>query len=54
MVLIALALIAEHRSAARLDLAGVNRAFFLVNAIVGGVFLAAVGADLFAFPSAMR
>jgi 4-hydroxybenzoate polyprenyltransferase len=54
MVLIALALIAEHRSAARLNLAGINRAFFLVNAIVGGVFLASVGADLFIFPSALR
>jgi 4-hydroxybenzoate polyprenyltransferase len=39
---IALMLIYEHRSAARLDLAGINRAFFLSNAIVGAIFLAAV------------
>jgi 4-hydroxybenzoate polyprenyltransferase len=47
MVLIAAALFYEHRSAARLDVAGINRAFFVVNAWVGGLFLAGVAVDLF-------
>jgi len=45
MPLIAAALFYEHRSAARLDLAGINRAFFQSNAFVGLVFLVAVGID---------
>ena len=40
-------LIYEHRSAARLDVAGVNRAFFLSNAIVGALFVAGVAVDVF-------
>lgn len=47
MLLVAGALVYEHRSAARLDLAGINRAFFLVNACVGGIFLAGVAVDIF-------
>jgi hypothetical protein len=41
-VLVAAALIYEHRSAARLDVDGVNRAFFNANAFVGLVFVVAV------------
>ncbi len=40
-------LIYEHRSAARLDVAAVNRAFFLSNAIVGALFVAGVAVDVF-------
>jgi 4-hydroxybenzoate polyprenyltransferase len=47
LLLIAGALIFEHRSAAKLDVAGINRAFFLVNACVGGIFLLGVGLDVF-------
>ena len=43
--LVAGALVYEHRSAARLDLAGVNRAFFNANAFVGLVFVAAIFVD---------
>jgi 4-hydroxybenzoate polyprenyltransferase len=39
------ALIYEHISAARLDVAAINRAFFNANAFVGLVFVAAVFAD---------
>jgi 4-hydroxybenzoate polyprenyltransferase len=39
------ALIYEHRSAARLDLTAINRAFFQSNAFVSVVFLAAVCLD---------
>ena len=46
MPLVAGALVYEHRSAARLDLAGVNRAFFQSNAFVSAVFLVSVGAAL--------
>ncbi len=46
-VLICGMLIYEHRSAARLDVAGVNRAFFLSNAIVGALFVAGVAVDVF-------
>lgn len=47
MSLIAAALFYEHRAAAsRLDLVGINRAFFQSNAFVSAVFLAAVGFDL--------
>jgi hypothetical protein len=35
----------EHRSAARADVAGVNRAFFQSNAFVSAVFLLAICAD---------
>ncbi len=46
MPLIAGALFFEHRSAARLDLAAINRAFFQSNAFVSAVFLLAIVADL--------
>jgi 4-hydroxybenzoate polyprenyltransferase len=42
---IAGALIYEHRSARRLDLAGINRAFFQSNAFVSALFVAAVALD---------
>jgi 4-hydroxybenzoate polyprenyltransferase len=42
MPLVAGALAYEHRSAARLDLAGINRAFFQSNAFVSAVFLISV------------
>jgi hypothetical protein len=45
MVLIAGALVYEHRSARKLNLAGINRAFFQSNAFVSVVFVAAVAAD---------
>jgi 4-hydroxybenzoate polyprenyltransferase len=45
MGLVALALLYEHRSARRLDVAGINLAFFQSNAFVSAVFLIAVCAD---------
>ena len=45
MPLVAAALFYEHRSASKLDLAGINRAFFQSNAFVGAIFLAAVAVD---------
>lgn len=42
---IAAALYYEHRSAARLDLAAINRAFFQTNAFVSAVFLLAIVVD---------
>lgn len=45
MVVVALALIYEHRSARRLDIPGINRAFFQSNAFVSAVFLLAVCLD---------
>ena len=45
MVPIAGALVYEHRSARKLDLAGINRAFFQSNAFVSVVFVAAVALD---------
>jgi 4-hydroxybenzoate polyprenyltransferase len=42
MSLIAGALVYEHWSASRLDLAGINRAFFQSNAFVSAVFLVSV------------
>lgn len=45
MPLVAAALIYEHRSARKLDLAGINRAFFQSNAFVSAVFVAAVTVD---------
>jgi len=47
LVCIALALVFEHRSARRLDIAGINRAFFQSNAFVGVAFLGAIVCDLF-------
>jgi 4-hydroxybenzoate polyprenyltransferase len=41
------ALVYEHRSAAALDVAGINRAFFWSNAFVGAVFVAGVAASVF-------
>ena len=43
--LVAAALIYEHRAARKLDLAGINRAFFQSNAFVSAVFVVAVAAD---------
>src|SRR5436190_14999006 len=40
--LVAVALYYEHCSASKLDLAGINRAFFQSNAFVSAIFLAAV------------
>jgi 4-hydroxybenzoate polyprenyltransferase len=45
MPLVAAALFYEHRCASKLDLAGINRAFFQSNAFVGAIFLAAVVVD---------
>ena len=45
LALVAAALIYEHRSAARLDVAAINRAFFSSNAFVGVVFVAGVFID---------
>ncbi|CAN5722455.1 putative 4-hydroxybenzoate polyprenyltransferase [soil metagenome] len=44
--LVAATLWFEHRSARKLDLAAINRAFFQSNAFVSAIFLAAVLADL--------
>ncbi|HEV2046944.1 MAG TPA: UbiA-like polyprenyltransferase [Chthoniobacterales bacterium] len=45
MPFVVAALLHEHRSARRLDVAGINRAFFQSNAFVSAVFLVAVCAD---------
>lgn len=45
LVLIAGAVLFEHRSAARLDVAGINRAFFTSNAVVGLVFVLGLFVD---------
>ena len=45
MPFIAGALIYEHRSAGKLDLAAINRAFFQSNAFVSALFVVAVAAD---------
>lgn len=45
MPLVAAALFYEHRSARKLDLAAINRAFFQSNAFVSAIFVAAVAAD---------
>ena len=45
MVLVAAALVFEHRSARSLDVAGINRAFFQSNAFVSAVFLVSVCLD---------
>ena len=45
MLIVAAALFYEHKTATKLDLAGINRAFFQSNAFVSAVFLIAVCAD---------
>jgi len=45
LVLVAGALIYEHRSAARLDVGAINRAFFASNAFVGFVFVLGIFVD---------
>ena len=45
MPLVAAALFYEHRCASKLDLAGINRAFFQSNAFVGAIFIVAVAVD---------
>ena len=45
MVLIAAALVYEHRSARRFGILGINRAFFQSNAFVSAIFLVAVCLD---------
>jgi 4-hydroxybenzoate polyprenyltransferase len=47
LILVLGALIYEHRAAGRLDVAGINRAFFQSNAFVSVVFVVAVAADIF-------
>ena len=47
LALIAAALVFEQRSARRLDVRGINRAFFQSNAFVSVVFVAAVFLDVF-------
>ena len=46
MILIAGALVFEHRSAGKRDLTAINRAFFQSNAFVSVVFVAGIAADL--------
>jgi 4-hydroxybenzoate polyprenyltransferase len=48
LVLVLGALIYEHRAAAQLDIAGINKAFFQSNAFVSLVFVLAVAADVYA------
>lgn len=45
LVLIAGALVYEHRSAAQLDVAAINRAFFASNAFVGLIFVLGIFVD---------
>jgi 4-hydroxybenzoate polyprenyltransferase len=45
MPLVAASLFYEHKTASKLDLAGINRAFFQSNAFVSAVFLIAVCVD---------
>jgi 4-hydroxybenzoate polyprenyltransferase len=45
MPIVAAALFYEHKTATKLDLAGINRAFFQSNAFVSAIFLLAVCAD---------
>jgi 4-hydroxybenzoate polyprenyltransferase len=45
MPIVAAALFYEHKTATKLDLAGINRAFFQSNAFVSAVFFVAVCAD---------
>jgi 4-hydroxybenzoate polyprenyltransferase len=46
LLLVCGALLYEHQAAGRLDLKGINQAFFQSNAFVSVVFVAAVAADL--------
>ena len=46
LLLVAAALLYEHRTAKKLDVAGINRAFFQSNAFVSAVFVAAICLDL--------
>lgn len=46
LVLVLGALVYEHRAAARLDIAGINKAFFQSNAFVSVVFVLAVAVDV--------
>ncbi|MHA3770114.1 UbiA-like polyprenyltransferase [Verrucomicrobiota bacterium sgz303538] len=46
LVLVAAALVYEHRSAAKLDVQGINRAFFSSNAFVGAVFVVSAFLDV--------
>jgi len=46
LILVLGALVYEHRAAARLDVAGINKAFFQSNAFVSVVFVVAVAADI--------
>ena len=52
LVLVAGALLYEHRSAARLDVGAINRAFFASNAFVGVVFVLGIFADQVLLPRA--
>ena len=45
LLLVAAALLYEHRTAKKLDIAGINRAFFQSNAFVSAVFVVAVCLD---------
>jgi 4-hydroxybenzoate polyprenyltransferase len=45
MLIVAVALFYEHKTATKLDLVGINRAFFQSNAFVSAVFLFAVCVD---------
>jgi 4-hydroxybenzoate polyprenyltransferase len=47
LLLVLGALVYEHRAAARLDIAGINKAFFQSNAFVSVVFVVGVAADIF-------
>jgi len=47
LLLVLGALVYEHRAAARLDIAGINKAFFQSNAFVSVVFVVAIAADVF-------
>jgi 4-hydroxybenzoate polyprenyltransferase len=47
LLLVLGALVYEHRAAGRLDIAGINKAFFQSNAFVSVVFVVAVAADVF-------
>jgi 4-hydroxybenzoate polyprenyltransferase len=46
LLLVCAALFYEHRAAARLDLKGINQAFFQSNAFVSVVFVVAIAVDL--------
>lgn len=50
VALMAAALVYEHRAARRLDVVGINRAFFWSNAWVGCVFILAIAVDLLVRP----